>query len=127
MSFGVELEAEAFSDSEQATKILYKRKRRKSMEEPIRFSSETGIFISTEGADQTLRVKNNIRVYQHSIISDSDILDRCKCRNSLVILPYFVTCTLEYIQYVCFEALCFMYTLKLHSHTLNQIYLIKPS
>lgn len=59
MSFGVELEAEAFSDSEQATKILYRRKRRESMEEPIFFSSETEIYISKDADYQTLRVKNN--------------------------------------------------------------------
>lgn len=128
MSFGVELEAEDFSDSGQATKILFKRKRRRSITEPLHFSSATEIFISTEGADQTLSVKNNIiDSSQRSIISDSDILDRRKRRNSLDIPPDFVTCTLENIQYVYFEVLCFMYTLKLHSHTLNHIYLLKPS
>jgi hypothetical protein len=128
MSFGVELEAEDFSDSGQVTKILYKRKRRRSITEPLHFSSDTEIFISTAGADQTLSVKNNIiDSSQHSIISDSDILDRRKRRNSLDIPPNFVTCTLENIQYVYFEVLCFMHILKLHSHTLNQIYLLKPS
>lgn len=59
MSFRVELEAADVSDSEQAPKILYKLKRRKSMDEPIFFSSETEIYISKDADYQTLRVKNN--------------------------------------------------------------------